>query len=151
MSVCSCDTVVADSARTCPRCGKVVNPGGRDPGVLDHQRSAATIANLRSEAIELRERTQNAEHERDAAASESERLRVELAQIAAEHADLLQETRALHDLLRTLDERSHLLRARLDALGVSTYRPFEASQASLFDSTATRDELRDQGNTEEPA
>ncbi|CAN5737169.1 hypothetical protein BH23CHL5_BH23CHL5_19120 [soil metagenome] len=119
--------------------------------MLDQQRSTTTIANLRSEAIELRERTQKAERERDEATSESALLRAKLAQIAAAHADLLQETRALHDLLRALDERSHLLRARLDALGISTYRPFEASQASLFDSTATRNELGDRSNTEESA
>lgn len=132
MRDCGCGTSVAEDRRTCPGCGREINPAGTDPTIQDTRRSTTIIAGLRSEMQELSTRATEAEERRKLAETGALALKESLAGLSTEHSELINEMRELNERLRTLEERAKLLRAQFDALGISTFRPWDASQAPLF-------------------
>jgi hypothetical protein len=132
MMECSCGTTVPETRRTCPSCDRVIHPDALDPAVQDPTRSTTTIAHLRGENAALTVAAATAESQRLAAEAEAERLTDALRDVTREHELVVNEIRELKARLLEAEERSRILRVRLDSLGLSAYRPFEASQGRLF-------------------
>ncbi|MGD9711862.1 MAG: hypothetical protein AB7V46_07345, partial [Thermomicrobiales bacterium] len=133
MTQCSrCLATVTDDRQTCPRCGKITNPEGADPPIQDASRATTTIANLRDENAILRSSIETAERDQRRAEEAAAELRESLTALSAEHRMVMDEIAVLKAMVIELDRKSRHLRDRLDALGVPTFRPFEARQVSLF-------------------
>lgn len=132
MAECVCGARVADHLRTCPQCGRELNPEGADQTIQDQKRSTTVIAELRQQARDLTERTELAERRRTLAEDNAAHLRESLAELAEAMELLTLEQRQLRERLHDVEERSRIFRVRFEALGVSTYRPFSASQAPMF-------------------
>jgi hypothetical protein len=111
-----------------------VNPGSRDPGIQNQERSVLTIARLRDENAQLRKDVEDATMARDAAMEETDALRTSLEQLAREHREVFDDVQTLRAMLQDVDKRARHLRVHFESLGVSFYRPFDASQAPLFPS-----------------
>jgi hypothetical protein len=132
MTICGCDAHVPDDLRTCPRCGRELNPNGKDPMVQREQRPGAALASLRLEKIALQKSVEAYEKAAKRAADRDAQFQQSLEDLGAELELLMLEQRQMREGFGDLTERTRLLQARFEALGISTHRPFSASQATMF-------------------
>ena len=132
MTECHCGTQVPDNRRTCPNCGIEVNPDAVDPGIQDQRRQTTIIAELRGENRELEQKLANEAERHQEAEATVVTLRQELTTLAGELRNVQDEIVVLKEMLRGVDDRQRLIRARFESMDIPMFRPFEATQASLF-------------------
>jgi hypothetical protein len=110
----------------------VLNLDGKDPTVQKEERPGAALARLRLENIELQKSVEAHEQAAKRSGDQIASLQQSLDDLGAELELLMLEQQQMRAGFQALVERTRLLQARFDALGASTYRPFSASQATLF-------------------
>ena len=133
MLECHCGEFVSADRRTCPN-GHIVNPDGKDPPTQKEQRPGAALASLRAENLALQKSVEAYEKAAKRAADRDAQLQQSLEDLGAELELLMLEQRQMREGFGGLAERTRLLQARFEALGISTHRPFSASQATMFGS-----------------
>ena len=134
MKECRCGTSVPDDRRTCPELRRRGQSGrgrschsGSTAADNDHRRAARREPSPRAESLHRKNPRDVKRPKRRAALQQQE-----LTKLAGELRNVQEEIVVLKEMLRGVDDRQRLIRARFESMDIPMFRPFEATQASLF-------------------